>query len=149
MNEELDDHDIQSVEDEPIDSTMWKAQAHNSPEPASVQHSEGDSVQGELRNLSVMSIEDDMQLMDGEEPEQQASDEEEKDTPLACRTRSARASKPRRFILPQAIMPDTDSDQELVDEPPQAKLKGKPKNKYYRQVLRKLRLKTQVSRRGF
>ena len=149
MNEELDDHDIQSVEDEPIDSTMWKAQAHNSPEPASVQHSEGDSVQGELRNLSVMSIEDDMQLMDGEEPEQQASDEEDKDTPLACRTRSARASKPRRFILPQAIMPDTDSDQELVDEPPQAKLKGKPKNKYYRQVLRKLRLKTQVSKRGF
>ena len=115
----------------------------------SVQHSEGDSVQGELRDLSVMSIEDDMQLMDGEELEQQASDEEEKDTPLACSTRSARASKPRRLILPPAIMPDTDSDQELVEEPPQAKLKGKPKNKYYRQVLRKLRLKTQVSRRGF
>jgi len=90
-----------------------------------------------------------MQLMDEEEPEQQASDEEDKDTPLACRTRSARASKPRRFILPQAIMPDTDSDQELVDEPTPAKLKGKPKNKYYRQVLRKLRLRTQGSKRGF
>ena len=88
MTEELDDQDIESVEAETIDSTMWKAQAHNSPEPASVQHSEGDSVQGELRDLSVMSIEDDMQLMDGEEPEQQASDEE-KDTLLACRTRSA------------------------------------------------------------
>ena len=149
MTEELDDQDIESVEDETTDSTMLKAQAHTSPGPASVQHSEGDSVQGELRNLSVMSIEDDMQLMDGEEPEQQASDEDDKDTPLARRTRSARASKPRRLILPPAIMPDTDSDQELVDEPPQAKLKGKPKNKYYRQVLRKLRLRTQVSKRGF
>ena len=96
-----------------------------------------------------MSIEDDMQLMDGEEPEQQASDEEEKDTPLASRTRSARASKQRSFNLPSAIMPDDDSDQELVDEPAPAKLKGKPKNKYYRQVLRKLRLRTQVSKRGF
>ena len=73
----------------------------------------------------------------------------EKDTPLACRTRSARASKPRSFNLPSAIMPDDDSDQELVDEPAPAKLKGKPKNKYYRQVLRKLRLRTQVSKRGF
>ena len=72
-----------------------------------------------------MSIEDDMQLMDGEEPEQQESDEEEKDTPLACRTRSARASKQRSFNLPSAIMPD-DSDQELVDEPTPAKLRGKP-----------------------
>ena len=89
-----------------------------------------------------------MQLMDGEEPEQQASDEEEKYTLLACRTRSARASKPRSFNLPSAIMPD-ESDQELVDEPTPAKLKGKPKNRYYRQVLRKLRLRTQVSKRGF
>ena len=38
MTEKLDYHDIQSVEDEPIDSTMWKAQAHTSPGPASVQH---------------------------------------------------------------------------------------------------------------
>ena len=82
-----------------------------------------------------MSIEDDMQLVNGEEPEQQASDEDDKDTPLARRTRSARASNPRRLILPPAIMPDTDSDQELADEPHQTKLKGKPKNKYYRQVL--------------
>ena len=46
VTEELDDQGIESVEDETIDSTMWKAQAHTSPEPASVQHSEGDSVQG-------------------------------------------------------------------------------------------------------
>ena len=137
-----------SVEDDTMDSTMLKAQAQISQEPASVQHSEGGSVQGELHNLSIMSIDDDMQLMDVEEPEQQASDEEEKDTPLACRTRSARASKPHSFNLPSIIMPD-DSDQELVDEPTPAKLKGKPKNKYYRQVLWKLRLRTQGSKRVF
>jgi hypothetical protein len=95
-----------------------------------------------------MSIEDDMQLMDGKKPEQQASDEGKTDTPLVCRTRSARASKPHSFNLPSAIIPD-DSDQELVDEPTPAKLQGKPKNKYYRQVLRKLRLRTQGSKRGF
>ena len=48
-----------------MNSTMLKAQAHISQGPASVQHSEGDSMQGELRYLSVISIEDDMQLMDG------------------------------------------------------------------------------------
>ena len=55
MTEELDDQDIESVEDKTIDSTMLmlmlKAPEHTSPEPASVQHSEGDSVQGELRDL--------------------------------------------------------------------------------------------------
>ena len=90
-----------------------------------------------------------MQLMDKEEPEQQASDEEEKDTQLAYRTRSARASKQRSFNLLSAITMPDESDQELVDEPTPAKLKGKPKNKYYRQVLWKLRLRTQVSKRGF
>ena len=49
MTEELDDQDTASVEDETMDSTMLKAQAHTSQGPASVQHSEGDSVQGELR----------------------------------------------------------------------------------------------------
>ena len=51
MNEKLDNQDIESVEDEPMESTMLKAQAHISPGPASVQHSEGDSIQGELLNL--------------------------------------------------------------------------------------------------
>ena len=69
-----------------------------------------------------------MHLMDWEEPEQQASDEEGKDTPLACSTRSARASKQHSFNLPSAIMPDNDYDHELVDELAPAKLKGMPKN---------------------
>jgi hypothetical protein len=56
---------------------------------------------------------------------------------------AALASKPHGFNLPPAIMQD-DSDQELVDDPAPAKLKGKPKNKYYRQVLQKLRLKKQT-----
>ncbi len=40
--------------------------------------------------------------------EQQASDDEEMDTQLARRTRSARTSKskPSRFVLPSAILPD-------------------------------------------
>ncbi len=44
-----------------------------------------------------------------EEMEQQLSDDEEKNTPLARRTRSARASKPSRFVLPLAIVPDESS----------------------------------------
>jgi hypothetical protein len=46
--------------------------------------------------------------------EQQISDDEEKNIPLARRTRSSRASKTSRFVLPQAIIPD-ESDDEFVD----------------------------------
>ncbi len=45
--------------------------------------------------------------------EQQISDDEEKNTPLARRTTSARAARPSRFVLPSAIIPD-ESDDEFV-----------------------------------
>ncbi len=74
---------------------------------------------------------------------QQVSNDEEKNTQLARHTRSARASKPIRFILPNAILPD-DSDDEFVDRYHNMIPNGKPANKYFRQVLRKLHLRKQT-----
>jgi hypothetical protein len=94
----------------------------------SVQHSEGDSVRVDMNELSVQSDEDKIEQESVYEIEQQVSNDEEKNTPLARRTRSARASKPSRFVLPLAIVQD-ESDDEFVDRSHNMIPKGKPTNK--------------------
>ncbi len=96
-----------------------------------------------MNKLSVQSDGDKNEQESVEEMEQQVCDDEGKNTPLARRTRSARASKPSRFVLPSAILPE-DSDDEFVDRSYNILPKGKLTNKYFRQVLRKLRLRKQT-----
>ncbi len=94
----------------------------------------------DMNELSVQSDEDRIEQESVYAMEQQIS---EKNTPLARRTRSARASKPSRFALHLAIIPD-ESDDEFVYRSHNMTPEGKPTNKYFRQVLRKLRLRKQM-----
>jgi hypothetical protein len=97
----------------------------------------------DMNELSVQLDKDKIERESVEEMEQQVSDDEEKNTPLTRRTRSAHASKPSRFVLSSAILLD-ESDDEFVDRSHNMTPKGKPTNKYFRQVLRKLRLRKQT-----
>ncbi len=97
----------------------------------------------DMNELYVQPDEDKIEQESVYAMEQQISDDEEKNTPLERRTRSARASKPSRFVLPSAIIP-YESDDEFVDRSHNMTPKGKPTNKYFRQVLRKLRLRKQM-----
>ncbi len=131
------------MEADQMDSTMLKTQICSSLGCASVQHLEGDSIHMDMNELSVQSDEDKIEQESVDEMEQQISDHEEENTPLARRTRSAQASKPSRFVLPSAIIPD-ESDDEFVDRSHNTIRKGKPTNNYFRQVIRKLRLRKQM-----
>ncbi len=86
-----------------------------------------------MNKLSFQLDEDKIEKESVEEMEQQISDDEEKNNPPARRTRSARASKPSRFLLPSSILPD-ESDDEFVERYHNTIPKGKPTNKYFRQV---------------
>jgi hypothetical protein len=125
-----------------MDSTMFRAMHRSSQGGTSVQDSEGESILIYMTGLSVQLDEDKNGQESGEEMKQQASDDEAKDT-LARHTRSARASKSSKYVLPSAIIPD-DFEEEYVDCSATTTLKGKPKNKYFRRVLWKLRLKKQT-----
>ncbi len=81
----------------------------------------------DMNELSVQSDEDKIEQESVEEMEQKISHDEEKNTPLARRTSSARASKPSRFVLPSAILPD-ESDDEFVERSHNTIPKGKPTN---------------------
>ncbi len=96
----INDQDNESVEADQMDSTMWKVQNCSSPGYASVQRSEGESIRMDMKYLSVQSDEEKIEQESVEEMKQQVSNDEEKNTQLASRTRSARASKPSRCILP-------------------------------------------------
>ncbi len=139
----IDDQDNEFVEADQMDSTMLKAHICSSPGCASVQHSEGDSIRMDMNELSVQSDEDKIEQESVDEMEQQISDDEGKNSPLARRTRSARASKHSRFVLSSAIVPD-ESDDVFVDRCHNMIPKGKPTNKYFSQALRKLRLRKQM-----
>jgi hypothetical protein len=86
----IDDQENESVEGEQVDSTMLKAQICSSPGCASVQRSEGESIRMGMNELSVPSNED---KIEQESVEEMASDDEEKNTPLARCTGGA--SKPQ------------------------------------------------------
>ncbi len=83
---------------------------------------------------------------DVEQPES-TEDNDKDQTPLSGRTRSARASQPRRSVIPSAVIPD---DSEDIDSDDNLSLvtKANPKNKYEKLVLRMAAAKKRVFGRG-
>ena len=123
-------------------STSYQAPSPQISNPESVS---GESVQGIMSNLSVMSSVD-SNMGSGEEQPESAEESDQGQTPLAGRTRSARASQPQQFNIPTASFPD-DSEDEYVTTPA-TPAPTKPKNKYQRQIQRKSRIKSRFSVRG-
>jgi hypothetical protein len=123
-------------------ATSYLAQPLQISTPGSV---DGDSVQGIMSNLSVMSSVDSNMGLEEEQPES-AEESDKEDTPVRGRTRSARASQPKQFKIPSPFIPD-DSDDEHV--PATATLSStKAKNKYARRIQRKSRMRSRFSGQG-
>ncbi len=106
---------------------------------------DGESVRGIMNNLLVMSLVD-SNVESGEEQPESAEESDQGQTPLAGRTRSARASQLLQFNIPTASFPD-DSEDEYVTAPA-TPAPTKPKNKYQRQIQWKSRIKSRFSVRG-
>ncbi len=113
---------------------------------------DGDPVHGHLRQLSFQSPEMELQMEYRDNVEQpESTDDNDKDqTPLSGRTRSARAfqSRPRRIVIPSAVIPD-DSEDLDSDNNLSPVTEASPKNKYEKRVLRMAGAKKRVSRRGY
>ncbi len=128
--------------DDDVSATSYLAQSPQISNQGSVG---GDSVQGIMSNLSVMSSVDSNMGLEEEQPES-AEESDKEPTPLAGRTRSARASQPRQFNIPTAAIPD-DSDDEYVTAT-STPTSTKAKNKYARKIQRKSRIRSRFSVQG-
>ncbi len=83
---------------------------------------------------------------DVEQPES-TEDSNKDQTTLSGRTRSARASQPRRIVIPSAVIPDDSEDIDSEDKLSPVTT-ANPKNKYEKRVLRMAAAKKRVSGRG-
>jgi hypothetical protein len=128
--------------DEDVSAASYLAQSPQISNPGSVG---GDSVQGIMSNLSVMSSVDSNMDMEEEQPES-AEESDKEQTPLAGRTRSARAFQPRQFNIPTPDIPD-DSDDKYVNAT-STPTSTKAKNKYARRIQRKSRMRSRFSGQG-
>jgi hypothetical protein len=134
------------------DTTSPALHQEQSPQASRQDSVDGDPVQEHLRHLSFQSPEMELQMEYGEDVEQPEStdDNDQDQTPLSGRTRSARAfqSRPRRIVIPSAVIPD-DSEDLDSDDNPSSVTKARPKNKYEKRVLRMAGAKKRVSGRGY
>jgi hypothetical protein len=128
--------------DEDGPATSYQAPSPQISNPESVS---GESVQGIMNNLSVMSSVD-SNMGSGEEQPESEEESDQGQTPLAGRTRSARASQPRQYNIPDASFPDDSDDEYVSASSTPAPIKAK--NKYERQILRKSKVKSRFSVRG-
>jgi hypothetical protein len=134
------------------DTTSPASPQEQSPQASRQDSVDGDPVQEHLRHLSFQSPEMELQMEYGEDVEQPEStdDNDQDQTPLSGRTRSARAfqSRPRRIVIPSAVIPD-DSEDLDSDNNTSSVTKARPKNKYEKRVLRMAGAKKRVSGRGY
>ena len=128
--------------DEDVSAASYLAQSPQISNPGSVG---GDSVQGIMSNLSVMSSVDSNMTLVEEQPES-AEESDKEETPVRGRTRSARASQTMQFKLPTPVIPDDSDDEQIptMDTPSSTKAK----NKYARRIQRKSRMRSRFSGQG-